>query len=467
MPKVKFKKQCAHCGRTKADYDFFQYRKGPDGEERYHDLCKQCLTRNVDNWDPDTFTWIMKDFDIPYIESEWVKTRDAACEKAGPEGLNGLSVFGKYLAKMKLKQWKDYRWADTERLAAEHKKLVEQSKELAEAQKEIHGDKVAAMEEKYKQGEITKEELENFMKTYVEAPVDTIANDTIPKYAENPIDEEALAAQMKGKKGKGGMFQVSSEPLHKDIEVEDFDSQLTQEDKLYLYNKWGDGYTTNEWVQLEKSYQDYMNSFDIQGASREQQLVAICKTYLKMNKALDLNDYEGFQKLNKMYIDLQKAAKFTEAQNKEEKDDVFDSLGEMVRLCEKEGGFIPEYDTSSPKDQIDYAIADMNNYVKNLVTNELGFGNMIEAQLKKIAQENEDQELENMKTEEEIEKEEEKELEHINNEEEFKKALYGEDDRYADDDIYEDPDPEVEGAPKFDQEAEMHIYDDELKKRGK
>jgi 3-methyladenine DNA glycosylase Tag len=32
--------------------------------------------------------------------------------------MTGMSVFGKYLSKMKLKQWKDYGWADTERLKA-------------------------------------------------------------------------------------------------------------------------------------------------------------------------------------------------------------------------------------------------------------------------------------------------------------------------------------------------------------
>jgi len=33
--------------------------------------------------------------------------------------MNGLSVIGKYLAKMRLNQWKDYGYADTERLMAE------------------------------------------------------------------------------------------------------------------------------------------------------------------------------------------------------------------------------------------------------------------------------------------------------------------------------------------------------------
>jgi len=30
--------------------------------------------------------------------------------------MNGMSVVGKYLSKMKLKQWKNYCWADSEKL---------------------------------------------------------------------------------------------------------------------------------------------------------------------------------------------------------------------------------------------------------------------------------------------------------------------------------------------------------------
>ena len=34
-------------------------------------ICKQCITQKVDNWDPETFLWILEKFDLPYIESEW------------------------------------------------------------------------------------------------------------------------------------------------------------------------------------------------------------------------------------------------------------------------------------------------------------------------------------------------------------------------------------------------------------
>jgi hypothetical protein len=44
--------------------------------------------------------------DVPYIPEEWNILRDRAFKK-NPL-LNGMSVFGKYLSKMKLNQFKEY-----------------------------------------------------------------------------------------------------------------------------------------------------------------------------------------------------------------------------------------------------------------------------------------------------------------------------------------------------------------------
>ena len=56
--------------------------------------------------------------DVPYVPEEWNVLRDKAYAK-DPFGMNGMAVFGKYLSKMKLNQWKDKTWADTEALQAE------------------------------------------------------------------------------------------------------------------------------------------------------------------------------------------------------------------------------------------------------------------------------------------------------------------------------------------------------------
>lgn len=81
---------------------------------------------------------------------------------------------------------------------------------------------------------------------------------------------------------------------------------------------------------------------------------------------------------------MRKTAKFTAAQNKEEKGDFVDSIGNMVVLCEKEGGFIPRFATDIPQDKVDLVLKDNQDYLKKLVTQDLGFGQQIEDAIKKI-----------------------------------------------------------------------------------
>ena len=124
-------------------------------------------------------------------------------------------------------------------------------------------------------------------------------------------------------------------------------------------------------------------SFDIQDADTVNTLILICKTNLKMNQYLDSGDIEGFQKISKVSESLRKTAKFTAAQNKDDKDEYIDSIGELISMCEKDG-FIPRFVTDVPQDKVDATLKDMNDYVRKLVTQDLGFGQQIEDALKKI-----------------------------------------------------------------------------------
>lgn len=124
-------------------------------------------------------------------------------------------------------------------------------------------------------------------------------------------------------------------------------------------------------------------SFDIQDADTINTLKLICKTNLKMNQALDMGDLDGYQKLSRVSDALRKSAKFTAAQNKENKNDFVDSVGELVEMCEREG-FIPRFATDIPQDKVDLTLKDMNEYLHKLVTQDLGFGQQIEDALKKI-----------------------------------------------------------------------------------
>lgn len=309
----------------------------PDGKM---DVCKKCLTMHVDNWNPETYKWILQEIDVPYIKEEW----NGLLERYGkdPKKATGLTIIGRYLSKMKLKQWNKYTWADTEALekdSTEKKVLNMKAQGFTEdeIQEQLAIDRTPPKPK----------ELED-----VQAPVGT------PEY-QDPEEEE-----------------------------DDFSDQLTEEDKLMLRLKWGRGYSWEERVQMEQLYKDMMSSYDIQGAGHKDTLIMVCKTSLKANQLIDAGDIDGFQKMQKAYDSLMKSGKFTAAQNKGESGEFVDSIGELVALCEKEG-FIPRYYTDGPQDKVDRTLQDLQQYTHTLVTEEMNLGNMIEASLREIVKDKE------------------------------------------------------------------------------
>ena len=345
---------CEKCNKTMDENNFYTYKDGHKTE-----LCKKCLTMHINNFDPSTFLWLLEKMDVPYIPEEWNILRDRAYAK-DPLKMNGMSVFGKYLSKMKLKQWKDYGWADTERLQEENrKKAEEKAEEIAERE--------ADAKERFERGEISEAQYKTLTST------------------EKQFENRNIA--MPPGSVPGGLMPTNTFNENNFIseeELPDPASDLTQEDKVYLAMKWGRLYKPNEWIELEKKYNEMMNSFDIQDSDTTGTLILICKTYLKMNQAIDCGDMEGYGKLSRVYDSLRKSAKFTAAQKKEQKEDYVDSVGALVAMCEREGGFIPRFATDIPQDKVDATLQDMNNYIKKLVTQDLGFGQQIEDSLKKI-----------------------------------------------------------------------------------
>lgn len=340
---------CEKCGKSMDEANFYTYKDGTKTE-----LCKKCLTMHIDNFDPNTYLWLLEKMDVPYIPEEWNVLRDRAYAK-DPHKMNGMSVFGKYLSKMKLKQWKQYGWADTEKLRAQSE---ERAKNAMAVQKQYEEE----MKQKLKNGEISEAQYKTLVST------------------------ETQNAEMQSKPPQSAIpqnnFYDENNFLSED-ELIDPAAELTADDKVYLAMKWGRLYKPNEWVELEKKYNEMMNSFDIQDSDTTGTLILICKTYLKMNQAIDCGDMDGYQKLSRVYDSLRKSAKFTAAQNKEAKGNFVDSVGELVAMCEKEG-FIPRYCTDIPQDKVDATLQDMNKYVYKLVTQDLGFGQQIEDALKKI-----------------------------------------------------------------------------------
>ena len=351
MPAVKEQYYCKKCNRTMAAEQFY----GSNNKEKYPegklDICKKCLTMHVNNWDPETYVWILKECDVPYVPDEWSKLLETYGRN--PEKMTGMTILGKYLSKMKLKQFKDYRYEHTEFLQELANNKLEQTMkrqgyDAAEITMAIEKNKIAVPEGGF-----------------------------VEPASQEPIVEDYFAKQSGGE--------------------EDFVDDLTEEDRTYLRLKWGKAYKPEEWVKLEQLYEEMMASYDVQGAGHIDTLKLLCKTSLKANQLIDMGDIEGFQKMSKVYDSLMKSGKFTAQQNKENGEFV-DAIGQLVEICEKEG-FIPRYYIDKPNDRVDETLADMKGYTKTLIYEELNLGNLIEQSIKTMMNE------ENKEEDEDIEEE--------------------------------------------------------------
>ena len=341
---------CEKCGRTMAVEQFYtsnNLEKYPnDGK---FPICKKCMTMHVDNWNPETYLWILQEADVPYVPEEWNKLM--ASYGKDKSKITGMTILGRYLSKMKLKQYKDYRWKDTEFL----KELADSKREQAMKQQGYDAQQIALAREKAS-FTIPEEEL------------------PIPDLAPEPVNPNLAT-------GEEDYFAEQSG-------ADDLNLDLTDEDKIYLRLKWGKTYRPEEWVKLEQLYNEMMESYDIQTAGHIDTLKLVCKASLKSNQLLDIGDIEGAQKAVKMYDALMKSGKFTAAQNKAEKGEYVDSVGELVMLCETDG-FIPRYYVGEPNDKVDQTINDMKRYTKTLIMEETNLGNLIEEAIKNNIKEDE------------------------------------------------------------------------------
>ncbi len=342
---------CTKCNRTKSVEDFYisnNLEKYPEGG--HLNQCKKCLTMHVDNWDPDTYLWILQEVDVPYIPDEWNKL--LATWGKDKSKVTGLTIVGRYLSKMKLKQYKDFRWKDTEFLQEMANKKIE------EAMKR-QGFGAAEIAQQIERSSFTMPEGE------LREP-----DPPVRQNEQNPF--------------------MPQEDYFDDGATDSLVAQLTNEDKTYLRLKWGKMYKPDEWIELEKLYVDMMESYDIQAAGDKNTLILACKSSLKANQLIDIGDIDGAQKAMKMYDSLMKSGKWTAAQNKADNGEYVDSISELVALCERDG-FIPRYYVDTPQDKVDRVIQDLQDYTRNLVIEEMHLGPLIERAVHQIEKDRENE----------------------------------------------------------------------------
>ena len=274
-------------------------------------------------------------------------------------------------------QYKDYGFADSDKINNEHKR------EREIAQQALSQKNLEMLKWQLEQGLITQGEYD--LRTDSVDNITTLQtfNDLIIPDEDAANDDEDLqeptAAQPTDSSSLGFIPDFQEERSRA------IESELTDEDIKYLTLKWGTFYKISEMVKMEELFQKYASEYEM-NVDREEVLEKLCKVSLKMDNALDMDDFAGYQRLSQTFDQMRKSAKFTEAQNKEEQTRDLDSIGELVNFVEREGGIIPQFenDEEYPQDKIDYTIKDMQRYVTRLVKEELGLGDLIESYIERL-----------------------------------------------------------------------------------
>lgn len=315
---------CVTCKKTLDEKQFFKtgrLDKFPNGLLPH---CKTCVTMGVNDTDPSTFLSILKEIDVPYIPSEW---RALLVKKDS----RGASILGKYVSKMRLNQFKKYKWADTETLAkGEEESLLAALRQESDTESEA------------------------------EQKLDDMLN-----LRDIQVPQMQTMAQQPNMAAMYGLTPETSK------------YHLTQEEINELKINWGEDYLEDQFLQLEQLFTDMKSAYILLDPIAISNAKMICKMTVKMNKYLDIDDVESASKISRQLDTFIKTANLAPVQQKDRQQTTF-SISQMAFLVEHEGGFIPEFYIEKPNDKIDALLKDMESYTQMLVSGESQLGAMIE-----------------------------------------------------------------------------------------
>lgn len=97
--------ECKICKKKLQKHMFYPYRQN---KEKKYPVCKACLKMSIDDFNPGTFLWLIKELDYPWIPSRWESILRQ--QRKHPRK---YSILGSYLANMRLASYKKCTWEDS------------------------------------------------------------------------------------------------------------------------------------------------------------------------------------------------------------------------------------------------------------------------------------------------------------------------------------------------------------------
>lgn len=106
MVNMKLQFTCECCKETLLEDYFPSAYQLPSGNgKNYLHICKDCVQKKINNFNPVTYLPLLKNLNVPFIADEWNRLINRY-------GFSG-SIFPRYLSRMSLRGFRGYTWDDT------------------------------------------------------------------------------------------------------------------------------------------------------------------------------------------------------------------------------------------------------------------------------------------------------------------------------------------------------------------
>lgn len=144
--------------------------------------------------------------------------------------------------------------------------------------------------------------------------------------------------------------------------------------------KWGDQYTFEELIQLDQLYTRTIKSNNIISPMQKVAVKTLCQLQMKVNQAIRLEDSKALKEYSSAWSTFAKQANLEEMINEAKTEDIT-TVAELYQYMEDQG-FRFKYFQGDCKDEIDFAIKDIQDTNRRLILESTGLQTQLEEMIR-------------------------------------------------------------------------------------
>jgi hypothetical protein len=217
--------------------------------------------------------------------------------------------------------------------------------------------------------ELIKEIMKLIDKPYLYHLVDTSIHSLGTEVADNVFRiylKNVVMRQYSGMTYKDSIFEPDGHATPQPIQQQNKNNFIITDD---IIDKWGDGYSQEEYRAFERKYGTLKNNYQEKTAMHTEALITYIRYRVKEELATANGDSKAAKEWGTLAKDAATAAKINPSQlSKSDLSDGLDTFGQLVRTVEQAVDIIPILPQfrKRPQDDVDFTILCYVNYIRDL-----------------------------------------------------------------------------------------------------